>query len=139
MRLLKLYPAIAALSCDECEKVMHTDGVLTMTGRRPLQTVVPRAKGIKTPCSTCKKIPHDAPERKRRYATEMTEQNWRAYQHYLGCAAVNWNVPEAGDPIVQKNAAIIKGVLDSLHEAREERLTQLLEGLFQVVAVSRGR
>jgi hypothetical protein len=68
-----------------------------------------RPKGVRPPCSYCPKQPLDVPERGRCPATavELSAKNWRAYQHYLECAAVG-QFPD--DAIVRRNAAIIRRI-----------------------------
>ena len=69
----------------------------------------------------------------------LSERNAWAFQHYQSCAAVNWNVPEAvtNDPIVQRNARIIKGVLDDYHEAQQQKIGSLLSVFLSTLAAQR--
>jgi hypothetical protein len=39
-------------------------------------------------------------------AVELGDREWRAYQHYRECAAVNWQVPDASDPLVRYHASL---------------------------------
>lgn len=50
--------------------------------------------------------------RTRRFAQEISARNGQAYRHYRQCRAVGWNVPEASDPIVMRNARIIREIED---------------------------
>lgn len=88
-----------------------------------------RPKGVPTPCHECPKIPADAPAKTREHAIELTEQNFRAWQHYRRCRAVNrW----PNDPIVERNATILRELYDEL-EARP--MNQLLQALLMKGAI----
>jgi hypothetical protein len=119
------HPNFAALSCAMCEKVQHVDGVISYRNTTP-RTPNPRLKGQVTPCWKCPKIPDEAPRKTRPHAIEMSYKNRAAYLHYRECSAVG-SFPD--DPIVRRNAGVIRGVIDSLAEARIERVMVLLGGL----------
>jgi hypothetical protein len=63
----------------------------------------------KTPCHKCPKLPADAPVKTAAYAEEITDRTRQTIQHYYECRAVgHW--PD--DPIVRRNAALIREVQD---------------------------
>lgn len=99
-----------------------------MTRGRPQDGGLPllRPKGQATPCHQCPKIPADAQERTSRFAQDPTERSWRAYGHYLECAAV-MHFPD--DALVRRNAAVIRRI-----EKAKDRLP-----LLQLVAVLGGK
>lgn len=61
------------------------------------------------PCYSCPKIPEHGDGARPGLAVELTDRNWEAYSHYLECKAVG-SFPD--DPIVRRNAAIIRSVED---------------------------
>ena len=74
---------------------------------------VRRAPGAKPPCVFCPKIPpgkEPVPEN----AVELTPLGRRVYDHYHRCAGVNWQVPDAADPVVQFHAGELKLFEDAL-------------------------
>jgi hypothetical protein len=114
VRLILFHPEWLR-SCKDCETYLYDDdGSIT---RRPARIGLPqvRPRGTITPCWKCPKVPSDAPERTRRHAIEMTPENMRAFAHYRECRAVNWQVPEASDPIVRRHARIIQRIEDELN------------------------
>jgi hypothetical protein len=55
----------------------------------------------------------------------MSERNHRVFRHYRECAAVG-RFPD--DPIVRRNAGIIRDVLEQIEQDRQQRLiTALME------------
>lgn len=111
------HPAFYALSCGDCEKWLHVDGIVT----RRVGLPVARPKGVITPCHTCPKTA-DAPVRDRRHATEPTDRSRRVLRHYRECRAVG-RFPD--DPIVRRNAGLIREVEDALAAARLDALADL--------------
>jgi hypothetical protein len=88
-----------------------------------------RPKGMKPPCDQCPKVPLPLAEGQvacPELAVELSERNAGCYRHYRECRAVNWNVPEANDPLVRKHAAVIRGVEDAVERA--ERLAAAAVG-----------
>lgn len=88
-----------------------------------------RPKGMKPPCAECPKISLPLAEGQTpcpELAVELSEANARCYRHYRECRAVNWNVPEANDPLVRKHAAVIRGVEDAVERA--ERVAAAVMG-----------
>lgn len=121
MRLLLLHPKWAARTCKSCMTHIYglEDGELRRwpdgtPKRRPLNTVLP--------CGGCPKIPKGA-EPSPRNAQELNDRLWLAYQHYRRCRAVNrW--PE--DPIIERNAEIIREVEDDVAKQQENEMLALL-------------
>lgn len=124
MRLYHLHPTYASLPCDVCEKYLHKDGVLTR--RRGMELPVLRPAGVVTPCFKCPKIPDDAPERARQYAVEMSDRNRQAFRHYRECKATG-RFPD--DPIVRRNAGLIREIEDALDRAKWDQLVVALGGV----------
>ena len=89
-----------------------------------------RPPGSRPPCETCPKIaagdvpaPHNG--------VRLSDENRRAWDHYRECRAVNWQVPEATDPLVRRHAALLRAV----EEAAEKRdAAAALAGLMARVA-----
>lgn len=105
MRLVILHPEVAYRDCTDCEAFVYDE----KTGKKLERQgkPVPRPRGTKAPCrlreNGCAK---GTPENSR----TLTEANWQAYQHYSECRAVG-QFPD--DPIVRRNAAIIREAADS--------------------------
>lgn len=85
---------------------------------------IPRPPGVLTPCAKCAKIPDDKPK-SRDHAIEPTTQTRRTLTHWFECRAVGV-YPD--DPIVRRNAAIIRRVHDEY-----ERHTNPAVGLLRVL------
>jgi hypothetical protein len=89
-----------------------------------LGKMIPRAKGARTPCSYCPKIPQGRPLEPAS-AVELSPHNAQAYQHYLECRAVG-QFPD--DPIVRRNAVVIRKAEDlAADRKRGEELLQLVK------------
>lgn len=110
-------------SCADCAKWVYTDDGEVM--KRPPKIGLPvlRPAGTPTPCSRCPKIPASAPAKTREYAIELTDQNFQAWQHYLECRAIG-RFPD--DPIVRRNARILREVYDEYEKLPLTRLFHLL-------------
>lgn len=117
--MLLRHPAIALRDCEQCQKFLFDE----RTGRRVTDkrgNPVPRPKRTLAPCRYAKGIcPKGTPEKQR----SLSARNLLAYQHYLECKATG-DFPS--DPIVRRDAAIIRRVED---EAHEERLSATLTRL----------
>lgn len=102
------HPEVATRSCEDCQRYLYrADGqVETRRGEK-----VRRPPGVLTPCRTCPKVPPDA-EPVPASAVELSHKNTLAVLHYRRCKAVAWQVPDALDPLVRRNAAIIQAVED---------------------------
>jgi len=90
---------------------------------------MPRPKGVIPPCFRCDKVSDQSPKinghKTFHYAVEVTEKSWAAITFHEECEAVNcWpkNIYGEVDPIVKRNAAIIKSHRDS-HERQEQKST----------------
>ncbi|AWM35908.1 hypothetical protein GobsT_63590 [Gemmata obscuriglobus] len=130
--MLLLHPEIAARSCDDCARHLYHDrgpgqfGHRVERGGRP----VARPRGVKPPCQWCPKVaPGDEPVPAS--AQDLSEKNRAAYLHFLECDAVGAFPP---DPIVRRNAAIIRGARAAAERAERARhglltLGSLLKGL----------
>lgn len=92
--------------------------------RRPARVGLPvvRPPGSPTPCWKCPKVPPGEPACPES-AVEMTDQNWRAFRHYEECRAVG-AFPD--DPIVRRNAALIRRVYDAWEQDPVFRLLGVL-------------
>lgn len=104
------HPEVAARPCAECcEFWYQADGKVPM---KPANSKDPahrlkRPPGSTPPCGSCPKIPPgDVPMPHR--AAELTEQNRQCWQHFRECRAVNWQVPDAADPLVRRHADLIE-------------------------------
>lgn len=128
MRLLLLHPEVATRPCEVCEKYcFDKDGRLEKFPKHgPDSKPLERPKGTKPPCETCPKItglrPEDGPPRAA-LAVELSEQNRRAYEHYLECRAVN-RFPN--DALVRRHARIIREVEDEVQRAGQSAMIGLL-------------
>ena len=107
MWLLLAHPELP--SCADCQEYLYDPAhgwlpVLKARGTKD-EFHARREAGCATPCPACPKIPHGA-EPKPDNAIELTDKNWRAYQHWKECKAVD-DFPK-GDRIVRRNAALIE-------------------------------
>lgn len=112
MLLVLQHPGVAGRDCQDCLKHVYNE----KTGEREEW---PRGsgKGYRRPPGTsapCRKgaCPKVAPEGEPG-SKALSAKNWQAYQHYLECEAVG-DFPR--DPIVRRNAAIIKMARDSVEK-----------------------
>lgn len=127
MRLILLHPEVASRSCEDCQRYAFDDWPgrfaakpMTMASGR----IVLRATGSKPPCRACPKQPASVPEAERSPATaaELSPRNAEAYRHYRECRAVG-DFP--ADPIVRRNAAIIRDAEDESDDTFKVRLAVL--------------
>lgn len=128
LRLLLLHPEVAARSCEECRMYLFHDkgpdfGPPVERGGKRIK----RAPGQRPPCSTCHKQPDDVPAQERRpeTAVELSPKNWQAYVHYLECKAVS-QFPT--DPLVRRNAFLIRQVEDLADQVRRVHLPVIGQG-----------
>ncbi len=107
-------------SCSDCVKWVFDDG-----GKVSMRAGLPvlRPKGSPTPCQKCPKIPASVPEKIRENAIELSDKNAQAWQHYLECRAVG-AFPD--DPIVRRNARILRDVYDERDQLPLWKLIQLM-------------
>lgn len=127
MRLLLLHPNLP--SCPECQTWMYD----AETGKKKLKGGLPvrRPKGTPLPCHACPKIPDgDYPHPAN--AVELSEENYLAFAHYRRCRAVN-RFPE--DPVVGRNAAVIRLVEDAVESGERYRLFRMVSDALVVARV----
>lgn len=126
MRLLLDHPEVATRPCECCLLFMyeHKTGKLERDKegkpvRRPPHSKAPCQRGEKESrevrARICPKISPNA-------GVELNEQNKQALEHYYECRATN---QFESDPIVRRNAAIIREFLDA-EEARKLREAVML-------------
>lgn len=109
VRLQVLYPRVAATDCGYCTRWWHDpiDGETAQRGGCP----VPRPKNVPRLCETEAGCPKGTPER----PLSLSDRNRLAFLHYLECRAVGqW--PD--DPLVRKNARIIRNTLERIEKER---------------------
>lgn len=106
-------------SCGDCVKWLYDyhGNVCTRAGKPS-----PRPAGTPTPCHKCPKIPAGEPPI-RANAVELSERNFAAYVHYLECRAVG-QFPD--DPIVRRNARILRGLFDEVDKVPMYKLIAML-------------
>ena len=106
-------------TCADCIAFMWSDegveGTSRALGRKKFRSLqvcrtagaVPteRVNGIIPPCWECPKVREGAPRPSYYYADEVSDQSWKAIEHFEECDAVQ-QFPD--DPIVRRNAAIIR-------------------------------
>lgn len=129
--MILLHPGIAGRSCSDCQKYLYYDRGSDDFGARVERGGLPvlRPKGVKTPCAWCPKIlPGDEPIPAN--ANEITEKNLAALIHYRESRAVG-DFPD--DPIVRRNAALIRGAEDVA-----ERVHQTRAGMVAAAAMRGG-
>lgn len=131
MRLILLHAGIASRSCADCQKYLYYDRGSEDFGARVERGGLPvlRPKGVKTPCEWCPKIPPgEAPIPAN--AVELSDKNLLALIHYRECRATG-DFPD--DPIVRRNAALIRGAEDVA-----ERVHQTRAGMVAAAAMRGG-
>jgi len=121
VRVLLFHPEWSRTCTDCVTWVYGDDGHVTQRCGIPNR----RPKGVPTPCWKCPKIPPVAKgeEPQRENAVELTEANFAAYVHYLECRAVG-KFPN--DPIVRRNARILRAIQDEADAKPLNRLIALV-------------
>jgi hypothetical protein len=92
-------------TCERCIAVMHDENwkPCTRGGKE-----IPRAKGSKTPCWKCPKIPKGMEPRPEN-AVELTARGWAAWWYWLQCKEdQTCQLPR--DRITLRNAALLRQV-----------------------------
>lgn len=130
MRLLLLHPEVATRDCGRCQKWLYDEKTGQITQRAGKN--VERPAGTFPPCRSLTGCPKGTPENQR----SLSQKNERAYQHYLECKAVG-SFPN--DPIVRRNAALIRAVEDSVASTKNDILMERLGILGMVTAMLAGR
>lgn len=114
------HPGVAYRDCGHCQRFAYDE----KTGKPELWRGEPIKRSAPPPCryeieGGRTKCPKGTPEKSRM----LTEQNEEAYEHYLQCQATG-QFPD--DPIVRRNAALIRRAVDAFDEIREnDRYVQL--------------
>ena len=124
VRLILVHPKIARLSCQDCIRYLTVDGEII---RKPALVGLPmvRPPGSPTPCYKCPKIPVGTPPIPAN-AVEISPKNRLAWLFDCECRAVGkW--PD--DPIVRRNAAIIRQVRDDFDREPLEQILNILMGV----------
>ncbi len=104
MLLLLEHPDIIRRSCEDCAKYQYGED-----GKRVIRRGKPMLRGVgnKSPCRYgTDRCPKGTPEQSK----ALTAKNYAAYNHYIECKAVG-RFPD--DPIVRRNAAIIRSIEDA--------------------------
>lgn len=111
VRLLLLHPEVATRDCGHCQKWLYSD----KTGRPEKRggIDVERPKGTKPPCRMHIGCPKGTPEDQK----SLSPKNRAAWRHYQECRAVG-SFPD--DPIVRRNAAIIRAVEDTIEGIKQD-------------------
>lgn len=105
------HPGIAWRDCGHCQKFHYDERTGKVREYRGLPVV--RPKGTLTPCRYSTGCPKGTPENQK----ALSKKNMKAYQHYQECRATG-QFPD--DPIVRRNAAIIRQVEESVRDDRFE-------------------
>jgi hypothetical protein len=127
LRLLLYHGAWAEVSCTDCKRWMRNDdGSYQTRSNGIVRLKVLRPEGALTPCYSCPKIPREAPARTPDHAVELSAKNRQALYHYQGCRAVG-RFPK-DDPIVTRNAIVIRSLMDAFERFGQDRLYYLLGG-----------
>lgn len=134
VRLVLLYPEVAGRDCEDCKKWVYEDSPDAMA-EGPME--FPPGSGKPNPriplpqfgprCDWCPKVPKGDPP-KPESAVELSAKNWRAYRHYLECRAIGTFGAAADDPIVRRNAMLIKRVQEEAEQVRNLRSSVLALG-----------
>lgn len=120
MRVIILHPEVAYRDCLFCLKNFHNEetGQPVKTRRADILEIEeyePRTPQCPPLCRTPKGCPKGTAED----PVELNERNQRAYQHYLECKAIG-QFPD--DPVVKRNAMIIRRVEDIAECVQEEKM-----------------
>lgn len=120
MILELLHPQVARRDCNHCELYQYNEdtGLVELWRGQPLR----RVRGQSPPCRTPKGCPKGSPEAGR----QLMRRNEQTYDHYLRCRATG-RFPD--DPLVARNAAIIRSVEDLVERRHAEELRMLLSAL----------
>lgn len=108
--LLLQHAEVAHRDCNHCWLHVYNETTGEVEKRR--DKPVKRPRGTYPPCcrGRCKK---GTPDKSR----ELLPHNWLAYEHYLGCKATG-HFPD--DPIVMRNAKIIRMIEDEVAKAEQK-------------------
>ena len=117
VRLIKQHPRVADRDCDFCQKWQHDEKTgLPVEVRKGTGVYHPRYSPLPCRSTGCPKGTPEAPK-------SLSDRNRSAYLHYLRGRAVNrW--PD--DPIVERNAMLIRSVEDEFEREERARFEQTL-------------
>ena len=121
VRLLLNWPQVASRDCRHCQQFAYDEATGQPCRNRAREgELVPRPAGNLPPCRIegvgC---PKGTPDQQ----NSLNERNRQAYRHYLECRATG-NFPD--DPIVRRNAVLIRAEEDRVGEGRWNDLRRLL-------------
>jgi hypothetical protein len=85
------------------------------------------------PCGTCPKVPEDAPFKDKRFAVELDDRGWMAWDFYQTCKAVG-RFPD--DHAVEQVAKTIAAVEERARAHREGRRTVEIAAVMAQVAAA---
>jgi hypothetical protein len=126
--LLLLHPEVSSRDCQMCQKWLYDEQTGAIETTKDGQPLARPASGVVSvpPCRQPKNsCPKGTPEAKR----SLTPQNERCYQHYVRCKATNhW----PRDPVVCRNAGLIRTVEDQVERLEQKNLRLLLEAALTV-------
>lgn len=89
-----------------------------------------RVKGTIPPCFECPKVPENAPISSYYYASEISETTWLTIEHFDECEAVG-HFPQ-DDPIVRRNAAIIRRIREDVKRAEQGKAMGYILGVLNI-------
>ncbi len=116
MRLLLRHPRIAEMNCELCQKYVVNHNTWTFEkGRdgKPELRLLNCGPSFLAPCRDPERgCPKGSPENPK----SLTAENELCYEHYRECEAVG-EFPD--DSVVRRNAAVIRGVIESVTRLRE--------------------
>jgi hypothetical protein len=123
--LILRHPKVAFRPCEVCQKWQYNEQTGDIEKDRrtgdPDRNFEMRRIGP-TPCRTRKGCPKGTPEDSR----ELTRQNTSTYRHYLDCKATGL-FPD--DPVVRRNAGIIREIEDAIDRNDRESMIEALGGV----------
>jgi hypothetical protein len=97
-----------------------------------------RPQGQPTPCDApCPKIPPGS-ELRAESAVELSDRNRRCLQHFLECEAVNWQTPDAADPLVAYHASVVRAARERAERGRQGQAAASLVPLLRLGLMERG-
>lgn len=118
--MILAHPEVAYRDCSHCRAWQYEEnGQVKIHHGKPLKRIG------KVACE----LPKGCPKGTHENPIELTEENWEAYIHYQECRAVGV-FPD--DPIVRRNARIIRRIEDSREAAKRE-------GLFEAIRILASR
>lgn len=132
MRLILAHGEVP--TCGDCQRWLYDPARGWERVEKPKGTPQPRPAGSAPPCWQCPKIPAGEPPHPAN-AVEPGEDVYRMVAHYLRCKAV---LRFPADPLVERNAAIIRLVEDGLARAEQARTLRAAAGIAAARATSRG-